>query len=126
MKKSIVYLGVALVAFTNVSLASNVNSLSKDRISMYTSYGVSPLCAAISKGDVETVKKFIEYGADVNEKSNGVTPLMLAARYNKVEILKLLVSNGAKLNEKDEKGYTAMKYAEVSNAVDAVQYLKQV
>ena len=126
MKKSIVYLGVALVAFTNVSLDSNVNLLSKDRISMYTYYGVSPLCATISKGDVETVKKFIEYGADVNEKSNGVTPLMLAARYNKVEILKLLVSNGAKLNEKDEKGYTAMKYAEVSNAVDAVQYLKQV
>jgi ankyrin repeat protein len=126
MKKSIVYLGVALVAFANVSLASNVNSVSKDGISMYTHYGVSPLCAAICKGDVETVKKFIEYGADINEKSNGMTPLMLAARYNKVEILKLLVTNGAKVNEKDEKGYTALKFAELSNAVDAVQYLKQV
>lgn len=126
MKKSIVYLGVALVAFTNVSLASNVNYLLNDKILVSVYQGVSPLCVAISKGDIEAVSKLIEYGADVNEKSNGMTPLMFAARYNKVEILKILVSKGAKIKEKDDKGFNALKYAELSNAFDAIQYLKQV
>jgi ankyrin repeat protein len=43
-----------------------------------------------------------------------------------VEILKFLVSKGVKINEKDSKGFNALKYAELSNAFDAVQYLKQV
>jgi len=125
MKKSIIYLGVALLAFTNVTWASNSNfsTRSKSAISVY--YGTTPLGVAISKGDVGVVKKFIEYGSDVNEKSNGMTPLMLAARYNKVEIIKILLSNGANLNAKDEKGFTALKYAELSNASEAVQFLKQ-
>ena len=126
MKKTIVYLGVALVAFANVSLASNVSLLSNDKITASVYQGVSPLCIAISKGDVESVKKIIEYGADVNAKSNGMTPLMFAARYNKVEILKYLVSKGAKKKKKDSKGFTALIYAEQSGAFDAVQYLKQV
>jgi hypothetical protein len=126
MKKTIVYLGVALVAFANVSFASNVNSLSNEEITVSVYEGVSPLCIAISKGDLEGIKKLVEYGANVNEKSNEMTPLMFAARYNKVEILKFLVSKGAKTNVKDSKGYTALKYAELSNAFDAVQYLKQV
>jgi ankyrin repeat protein len=125
MKKSIVYLGVALLAFTNVTLASNFNSLtaSKSIISVYDD--ATPLGIAISKGDIEVVKKFIEYGANVNEKSNGMSPLMIAARYNRVEIIKVLLSNGAVLNAKDEKGFTALKYAELSHANEAVQFLKQ-
>ncbi len=125
MKKSIVYLGVALLAFANVSLASNSSSSTAAKIVMTTYDGVTPLGAAVSKGDVEAVKMFIEYGADVNEKSNGMSPLMMAARYNKVEIIKILLSNGANLNAKDEKGFTALKHAELSNAKDAIQVLKQ-
>jgi ankyrin repeat protein len=123
MKKSIIYLGVALIAFANVSMASNVNSFSKSNIELNES--VTPLSVAISKGDIESVKKFIEYGADVNEMSNGMTPLMIAARYNKTEIIKVLISKGARLDLKDEKGFTALKYAELSNATDAIQLLKQ-
>ena len=125
MKKSIVYLGVALVAFANVSLASNLKSFSNTSHEVELNETVTPLGVAVSKGDLETIKKFVEYGADVNEKSNGMSPLMIAARYNKVEIIKFLLSKGAHLNEKDENGFNALKYAELSNANEAIQLLKQ-
>jgi len=125
MKKSIVYLGVALVAFANVSMASNVNSFSEMKMKSEFTETVTPLSVAISKGDIQTVKKIVEYGADVNEISNGLSPLMFAARYNKIEILKFLLSKGARLDEKDENGFTALKYAELSNAKEAIQLLKK-
>ena len=107
MKKSIVYLGVALIALANVSFATNSNSLTVNKSIVSTYDDATPLGTAICKGDIDAVKKFIVYGADVNEKSNGMTPLMIAARYNKIEIIKLLLSNGANLDAKDEKGFTA-------------------
>lgn len=123
MKKTIIILGLALVAFTNAAVAGNVSTSTTSSEIVY--YGNSPLCNAILKGDLATVKKFIEYGADVNEKSNGLTPLMLAARYNKVEILKYLVEKGADKQVKDERGYTALKYAENSKSTEALEFLKQ-
>ncbi|RKS03322.1 ankyrin repeat domain-containing protein [Flavobacterium sp. 102] len=123
MKKTIIFAGLALVAFTNVALATNVSKTHYPTV--VTMYEVTPLCNAIVKGDLAIVKKFIEYGSDVNESMNGTTPLMLAARYNKVEIIKLLLENGAKLDTKDERGYTALKYAEFSNANEAIALLKQ-
>jgi uncharacterized protein len=125
MKNSIVYLGVALVAFANVSFASDLNSFNETKNEVIDWTLVTPLGVAISKGDVESVRKFIEYGADVNEVSNGMSPLMIAARYNKTEIIKLLLSKGANLKQKDENGFTALKHAELSNAKEAVELLKQ-
>lgn len=123
MKKTIIYLGLALVAFSNVAIASNVETAPKfELVREYKDN--TPLCNAICKGDVEAVKKFIEYGADVNERSNGKTPLMLAARYNNVEIIRLLLEKGASKSIKDEKGNTALKYAEASNAREAAELLK--
>lgn len=124
MKKSIVYLGVALIALSNVSFASNENPTSKKEMTaLYEA--TTPLCVAISKGEVDFVKKLIEYGASINETSNGMTPLMVAARFNNVEILKLLVGKGADKSLKDDKGFTALKYAELSNAKEAAAFLKQ-
>lgn len=125
MKKSVVYLGVALVAFVNVSLASNGNMHSVIKNKIELSETITPLSVAIRKGDIEIVKKFVEYGADVNEISNGLRPLMIAARYNKTEIIKFLLSKGARINDKDENGFTALKYAQLSNANEAVQLLKE-
>lgn len=125
MKKSIVSLGVALVAFANVSLASNASSFSGIKNKIEFSETITPLSVAISKGDIETVKKFVEYGADVNENSNGLSPLMIAARYNKTEIIKFLLSKGARLDEKDENGFTALKHAQLSNANEAILLLKK-
>ena len=82
------------------------------------------MCLAISNGEVEVVKKFIKYGADVNERTNGMTPLMYAARYNQTEIIKLLISNGADVKAKCKNGLTALKYAEISNATEAAELLR--
>lgn len=123
MKKSIIYLSLALVAFGNVAIASATETSAP--VSIVKTYrGTTPLANAICKGDIETVKKFLDYGADINEKSNGMTPLMLAARYNQIDILKLLIEKGANLKLTDEKGLTALKYAERSNASQAVEALK--
>ncbi|SHI60588.1 ankyrin repeat domain-containing protein [Flavobacterium terrae] len=121
MKKSIVILGLVLGAFATQSFASNVNISPKKEIIASVN---SPLCAAIIKGDLEAVKKFVEYGVDVNETSNGMTPLMFAARFNRVDIIEILLKNGADKKTKDDKGYTALKYAEQSRANDAIQALK--
>ena len=125
MKKTIIYSGLALVlAFTNVTMTNNVQSASQ--FELIGERGVTtPLGIAISKGDVATVKKLIEYGASVDEKCNGMTPLMIAARYNQVEIITLLLENGAKVKEKDDRGMTALKHAEASNAKDAAVLLKK-
>ena len=124
MKKTIIIFGLALVAFANVSFASNSNVSYKNNVGIVFRQQ-TPLCAAIVKGDVETVKKFIEYGSDVNESSEGVTPLMLAARFNRVEIIKLLLEKGANTKTRDERGNTAANYAEMSKATGALELLKK-
>jgi ankyrin repeat protein len=121
MKKSIMFLGLALATFGNVAAATIVNPV----IAVENVITITPLCTAISKGDVEAVRKFVEYGADVNQKSNGMTPLMMAARYNNVEIIKILMSKGADVKAKNDNGFTALKFAELSNAHEAVSYLTQ-
>lgn len=85
----------------------------------------TPLCVAISKGDAETVKKFIEYGVDVNEISNDYTPLMIAARYNRADIVAMLLKAGADTKVRNTRGMTALKVAEQFNAEDAAQVLRQ-
>ena len=125
MKKSIIYLGAALITATSTLSASNLYSFPNTLHEVKSPETASPLSIAICKGDVNVVKKFIEYGADVNETSNGMTLLMVAARYNKTEIIKLLLSKGASRNAKSENGFTALKYAEISNANEAINLLKQ-
>ena len=124
MKKSMISLSVLLCTFSNASFASNSKPLFNNT-SIQSNNLNTPLVIAICKGDIGTVTKFIEYGADVNEKSNGMSPLMYAARYNQVEIIKKLISSGANIKDKDDNGSTALKYAELSNANEAVVLLKQ-
>ncbi|MEP0212348.1 MAG: ankyrin repeat domain-containing protein, partial [Cellulophaga sp.] len=87
---------------------------------------VNTFCMAILKGDVETVRKLIEFGEDVNKKSNGMTPAIFAARYNKVEILEILIANGADLRIKCDKGRSVMLHAELSNAKEAMAFLEKI
>lgn len=124
MKKSVVYLGIAFVAFVNVSLASVGEGNYPAQLKVESVIAGNPLLTAVRLGDLKTVKKFVEYGMDVNTSSDGMSALMVAARYNKTEIIQFLLDNGARLNDKDEFGFNALKYAELSNATEAVQILK--
>ncbi len=121
--KSFIFLGASLIAFSTFSFASSEPVAT---VVSSPDFRTTPLCIAISKGETELVKKFVEYGADVNERSNGMTPLMLAARYNHVEIVKYLIANGADVKMKDSKGFTALKHATLSKATDAEAYLKSL
>ncbi len=77
---------------------------------------LSSFCKAIMKGDIETVKKLINLGEDVNKKSLGMTPAIFAARYNKAKILEVLIANGADLNIRCNKGWSVEKHARLSSA----------
>jgi len=124
MKKSIIYLGLALTIFTNVAMASNIVA-SSTAFTITQEGTATPLATAIVKGDIASVKAFIAYGADVNEKCNDMTPLMYAARYNRVEIMNLLLQNGASLKQTNSKGFNALKYAQLSNAKEAITAITQ-
>ena len=123
MKKSVVIIAIAL-GFSFTTLHATNNVVTTPTYETTLKKAVDSFCISIVKGDLETVKKLIELGQDVNKKSNGLTPAMYAAKYNRLDILKLLVDKGAKLNVKSAKGMTAKKYAKLSNAIDALAYIK--
>ena len=124
MKKTIIYLGITLMAFSSLSFASNMNIIGNQKALNIFRETPAPLVVAIGKGELQTVKQFIESGTKVNKKINGLTPLMYAARYNKVQIIEYLLQKGADCEIKDANGFTALNYAELSNAYEAIAVLK--
>lgn len=123
MKKLITTLGIALLLCSTSVMASD-RAESFSTITMANYDKATPLAIAIAKGDVESVKAFIQYGVNIDETSNDMTPLMIAARYNQVVIINLLLEHGASKVVKNSKGFTALKYAQLSNAQQAVAFLK--
>jgi len=124
------YILTAALAFGLIANANTMNERvlpsNSDNAIITTIKGVSPFCQSISKNDIETVKKMIKMGEDVNKFSRGKSPLMYAARYNRVELIKLLVEKGADFKARDEHGDTALVYAKRSGAVDAVALLREL
>ena len=125
MRKTILTLSLALV--TGAMLANTYSDrkvLEINRESkIIAAFDVSSFCKAIIKGDLELVKKMIDLGEDVNQKSLGKTPAHYAARYNKPEILNLLIKKGANLKKRCDQGYTVKKYAEMANAMEALKVI---
>ncbi|MET0946428.1 MAG: ankyrin repeat domain-containing protein [Flavobacterium sp.] len=120
--KTSIYLFLSLIAFNSINAASNLNIKKlKNTIYHTIEYG-DPLCVAISKGDLETVKKLVEYGVDMNKKSNDLTPLMVAVLYNQIDIVKYLIDKGVDIKIKNERGNTALKIAQF-NQLNEVAFL---
>lgn len=122
--KTLIFSTMLFVAsFSAVAAHSDCAAFPAEKV-----YGVkiSPFCMAIVKGDLEAVEKFLEMGADVNEKSNGLSPLMYAAKYNRIAIMEVLLAKGADIKAKDTKnGFTAVKFAQLSNATEALEVLER-
>ncbi|MET3026445.1 ankyrin repeat domain-containing protein [Flavobacterium sp. UW10123] len=123
MKKTVIILGLVFI-FANESKATTYQ-LSTENLAEFSIYSNSPFHLAISKGDVESVKKFISYGADVNKIVNNMTPLMVAARFNQVEIIKILLEKGADLSAENDRGLTALHFAEFGKSTESIAILKE-
>ena len=68
---------------------------------------------AVTRGDVEGVKLWLERGVDPNVKVGGSTPLHVAAERGYVEIVELLLSWKwrVEVDARDGRGFTPLQYA---------------
>jgi serine/threonine protein kinase len=68
-----------------------------------------PLIIAARNGEIDTVKKLIDGGADVNVKGKmGETPLIRASTAGRTDVIKELLAAGADINARDNEGKTAL------------------
>lgn len=126
MKKTFLTFAAAMLLVATTAKAENSTIETSNLVTTsIATVKLSTFCHAIMKGDIATVTKLIELGEDVNKKSLGMTPIIFAAKYNKAEILQLLLDNGAKLKIKCDKGRSAKKHAELSNAKDALAVIEK-
>lgn len=82
------------------------------------------LCAAARMGDVKTIQKLLDHGANVNGRDqNGWTALHRASFKGRIEAARALIDNGVDVNGRDEEGYTALHCAVESGHVDVTELL---
>lgn len=82
------------------------------------------LMSAARNGDTEAVRRMLDLGANVNEKtSKGKTALMLAAAGGFTDTVKLLIGRGADVKIRDNYGTTALIAAATSGHPDAAVVL---
>ena len=128
MKKTVLTVAMAfalVAASANTETGVHTNNFTTTMGSKVSKPGPDSFCKAIMEGDVETVKRMIVLGEDVDQKSLGKTPEIFAASYNKAEIMRILIANGADLSIICDKGFTVEKYAELSNATDVLKVLAE-
>lgn len=89
---------------------------------------VSDVFSAIAQPSFQTstLKEWIDYGLDVNQKNmndSGKTLLMATSQYGRPDVARILIENGAKVDAKDDKGATALMHAAGANYLDIAQAL---
>lgn len=73
-------------------------------------------------GNVETVKEFINNGADVNS-GQPITPLIAAADGGNAEVIQLLLANGADITRTTTRGITPLMVAAEKGNLEAINTL---
>ena len=84
--------------------------------------GWAPLHYASTKGHVEVIRLLLEEHAYIDASSpNGSTPLMMAAMYGTPAAVKLLLEAGADPMIKNDKGLTAIDFAQRGNRKESAE-----
>lgn len=85
----------------------------------------SPLMASVVKDNIELARLLLAEGANVNAvDANGTTSLIYAVTFQLEEMVALLLKYGPNRLHKDEKGFTAIDYAEKLNNKEIETLLK--
>ena len=83
------------------------------------------LAISIKLKSMESLRYFVENGADIEGVCSDKTPLMYAAKYGQLEMLQYLVAQGANLNA-TYKGRTALGFARQFRRRAIVRYLREL
>jgi NAD(P)-dependent dehydrogenase (short-subunit alcohol dehydrogenase family) len=80
---------------------------------------------AVVEGDLETVLRLIEAGADMNERDpmGGSSPLLTAATFGRTEVARALIEAGADVNQQNNEGSTALLTAALFCRTEIVEAL---
>lgn len=74
--------------------------------------GVNALLAAIRKGELDRVRRFVNSGVNLDGEVNGETPLTMAVRYGHGEIVDMLLDAGADPGLANARGETPAQLAQ--------------
>ena len=99
-------------------LANNGADLSKAN----SSYS-SPLSIATRNGDLNTVQKLLDYGANVNPEPQDGPALPISVKYEYDDIFYLLIERGADVNLASIDGQTALMLATYMHRAEIVRCL---
>ena len=79
---------------------------------------------AATKGDITTIKQYLDAGNDVDAKGEAEwTVLMYAANNGRKEIAELLIAKGADVNFMDESGHTPLYAAAIDGHREIAELL---
>lgn len=101
MKYVLKMLLVLAVVFIGSGCSDESQSDAKSKKAVTPTF-VTSITRAAYKGDLETIKKMVEAGININKKtSQSMTALMNAAQSGKLEVVEYLISQGADLYVED-------------------------
>jgi len=122
MKSKIsIFMLVLLVLF--ISCASPEKKAKERLDQLGIEYSEINFYDAVTKGELEVVKLFIEAGMSPNVMENNMTGLVEASRRGYEEIALALIDAGADVNSQDSYGVSALMYAAISGSVEIMEKL---
>ncbi|MFK7816950.1 MAG: ankyrin repeat domain-containing protein [Gammaproteobacteria bacterium] len=122
---------ISLLAILSINIAHSIEPETKKNNLAYTANSqlsisiYDLLYSAIKMDSAFEVKKFIEFGADINHRyANGKTPLMMATSIGSIKCVKMLLELGADSSLKSNAEMTAMDYANKANEIVIINTLR--
>ena len=115
-------LALPSMEFSQILLENGAETFSKDRYGSIRGL----IGAAVMKcnPDIEMIKLYLDYGADINLGDYGETPLLISLFRNKTaDVSKFLISNGADVNILDNNGSSALMRAIFMGHLDVAELL---